>query len=35
MPNASAMAFIELAVPIVLQCPILGAEDATMSMNWS
>ena len=37
MPSASASAFIVDAVPIVLQCPGDGAEDATSSMNssWS
>src|SRR5216117_3305606 len=33
MPSASASAFIVDAVPIVLQCPGEGAEDATSSMN--
>ena len=33
MPSASASAFMVEAVPMVLQCPIEGAEDATMSMN--
>ena len=35
MPSASAMLFIESAVPIVLQWPTLGALDATISMNCS
>ena len=35
MPSASASAFIDEAVPIVLQWPALGAEAATMSMNCS
>ena len=35
MPNASAMAFIVLAVPIVLQCPSDGAEEQTRDMNSS
>ena len=29
------MAFIDEAVPIVLQWPTEGAEDRVMSMNWS
>src|SRR5262245_552164 len=33
MPSASAIAFIEDAVPIVLQWPALGADAATRSMN--
>ena len=33
MPSASASAFIVEAVPIVLQCPGDGADDATSSMN--
>jgi hypothetical protein len=33
IPSASARAFIVVAVPIVLQCPGEGAEDATSSMN--
>ena len=33
MPSASAMAFIEEAVPMVLQWPTLGAEAQVMSMN--
>ena len=33
MPSASAMLFIESAVPMVLQWPTLGALDATISMN--
>ena len=33
MPTASASEFIEVAVPMVLQCPMLGAPEATMSMN--
>ena len=35
MPSASAMLFMESAVPIVLQWPTLGALDATISMNFS
>jgi len=35
IPSASAKEFIEVAVPMVLQCPTLGAEDDTMSMNSS
>ena len=35
MPNASAMAFMVLAVPIVLQCPSDGAEAQTRRMNSS
>ena len=33
MPSASAIAFIVLAVPMVLQCPSDGAEAQAMSMN--
>jgi len=33
MPSASARAFMELAVPMVLQWPTLGADAAAMSMN--
>ena len=33
IPSASASEFIESAVPIVLQCPTLGVEAATCSMN--
>ncbi len=33
MPNASAIAFIVVAVPIVLQNPVDGADAATISMN--
>ncbi len=35
MPSTSARLFMLSAVPIVLQCPIEEAEDATMSRNWS
>ena len=35
MPNASASEFMVDAVPIVLQCPADGAEEATNSMNSS
>jgi hypothetical protein len=35
MPSASASEFIDSAVPIVLQCPADGADDATMFMNAS
>ena len=35
IPKASAIEFIEDAVPIVLQCPMLGAEAAAISMNSS
>src|SRR4029078_11132821 len=35
MPNASASEFIVDAVPIVLQCPADGADEATNSMNSS
>ena len=35
IPSASANEFIEVAVPIVLQCPTEGAEDATICMNSS
>ena len=35
MPTASAKEFIEVAVPMVLQWPTLGAEAATISMNSS
>src|SRR5262249_54263758 len=35
MPSASAMLFMESAVPMGLQWPTLGALDATSSMNWS
>ena len=33
MPSVSASAFIVLAVPMVLQKPVDGAEEATSSMN--
>ena len=33
MPSASASEFIVDAVPIVLQCPAEGADDATSSVN--
>ncbi len=33
MPSASAIAFIDDAVPMVLQWPTLGAEAQVMSMN--
>ncbi|SAL75019.1 hypothetical protein AWB69_09269 [Caballeronia udeis] len=33
MPSASASEFMESAVPMVLQCPTEGAEEATMSMK--
>ena len=33
MPSASAIAFMVEAVPMVLQWPTDGAEEATMSMN--
>src|SRR5579863_9173223 len=35
MPSASASAFIVDAVPMVLQWPTDGADDATMVMNSS
>ena len=35
IPKASATEFIDDAVPIVLQWPILGADDATISINSS
>jgi hypothetical protein len=35
MPSASASAFMVEAVPIVLQWPIEGADDVTISMNSS
>ncbi len=35
MPSASAMAFMVEAVPMVLQWPIDGADEAAMSMNSS
>ncbi len=37
MPSASARAFIVLAVPMVLQKPVDGAEEATSRMkpSWS
>ena len=35
MPSASASEFIDVAVPMVLQCPTEGAEEATMAMNSS
>ena len=35
IPSASASEFIESAVPIVLQCPTLGVEAATCSINSS
>ena len=35
MPSASAREFIDVAVPMVLQCPTLGADEDTMSMNSS
>src|SRR5215510_3674923 len=35
MPSASASEFIVVAVPIVLQWPAEGAEEATRSMNSS
>ncbi len=34
MPSASASEFIVEAVPIVLQWPADGADDATSSMNF-
>src|SRR5262249_30202355 len=33
MPSASASAFMVEAVPMVLQWPIEGADEATMSMD--
>ena len=33
MPKASASEFIESAVPMVLQWPMLGTEAATISMK--
>ena len=33
MPSASAIVFIDEAVPMVLQWPTLGAEAQAMSMN--
>ena len=33
MPNASASEFMVVAVPIVLQYPVEGADDATRSIN--
>ena len=33
IPRASASEFIVVAVPIVLQYPVEGAEDATRSIN--
>jgi len=33
MPSASAIAFMVDAVPIVLQWPIEGADEAAISMN--
>src|SRR5690554_3380270 len=33
MPSASAREFIDRAVPMVLQCPTEGADEATLSMN--
>src|ERR1700674_2603117 len=33
MPSASASAFMVEAVPMVLQCPADGAEEATRSMT--
>jgi hypothetical protein len=35
MPSASASEFMVEAVPMVLQWPTEGAEDATSSMNSS
>ena len=35
MPKASASEFIDVAVPIVLQWPIEGADDDTICMNSS
>ena len=35
MPSASASEFMVEAVPMVLQWPIDGAEEATMCMNLS
>ena len=35
MPNVSASEFIDVAVPIVLQCPTDGADDDTICMNSS
>ena len=35
MPSASASEFIEVAVPIVLQWPMEGADEHTISMNSS
>jgi hypothetical protein len=35
MPSASATEFIVEAVPMVLQWPTDGAEEATISMNSS
>ena len=35
MPSASASEFMVEAVPMVLQWPVDGAEEATMSMNSS
>ena len=34
MPIASARQFIESAVPITLQCPALGAEPMSSSVNF-
>ena len=34
MPSASASEFIVIAVPIVLQCPADGADDAISSVNF-
>ena len=33
MPSASASEFMVVAVPIVLQCPAEGADEATSSVN--
>ena len=35
MPSVSASEFIEVAVPMVLQCPTDGADDDTICMNSS
>ena len=35
MPSTSCSEFIELAVPIVLQCPTDGADEATIFMKSS
>src|SRR6478609_4105908 len=35
MPRVSAKEFIDVAVPMVLQCPTDGADDDTICMNSS